>query len=1111
MTLLRSNSWFPCGLGTGVLILCLCAMLRAQPPGLPGKEPGAERPGSTKSSGLESEPSIYMLPDKDGKLQAVLNFRLEDFEALLDLQRQQTMATEPPDFSLSIKANGKVLSGVVKLTVQFDVETKSDAWTRIPLSLNQGILVSTPRYQGEGDFFLTREEGPQGFVAWIRPASKRHHKIELEMRLPVDQIGGDSRLRLTVPETVESALTLEVDSAGALGRVSENAVIDSTATDDGEGTRFDVNGLAGDFEISWRVPADNDTASPTLLQVKGELLATIDGRTITTEARLTIDSFGDSNFDDFRVRLPPGAHLVPGQRPGYTVVEVIPGDDDREKVRPEVDVHLDEARADEVEILLVTERPHDAANEADPIELAGFDVVGAVRQTGYIAVEVLGDWQIVWEGQRNVRRVETMPKSLTRDALVAGFEYLGQPCSLSARISPRESLIGVDPEYVIEVDDDQIKLQATLRYTIRGAKAFALELDFDEWKIDELEPHGVVDLKGVVLDKRSPLSIPLWQPAIGELELSIKAHRLLSEDATEIDVPLPRPRVTSLEPARVVVVAAENVILTPRTDQIVGLSRNTAQSPERWGPRQQRPLLYRGDTRRARFVADFRVETRSIDVSSSAVLGVNLDGVTVVQSLDYDVRYESIEQLVLELPPGLSAPDAIDVSLDGKPLAAATSTTAPNQDDTARVAYDLGEPRIGEFQVLIRYSHPWEQLPRDTSVVRATPLVMPIDGTLGGNEVLVDIDSGIELTPREGDWTLEPYVPVDLAARRPMRFRCAKRTPSFELVLSLKDLRPYGSAFVEKAWIQSWIDHQGRNDRAVFWVTSPLDALVVDLPSGSRSADVQVRIDGMSATPRTTPAGKLILDLSRGQPNSQHLIELNYRVAMPLVGWGRLSLEPPRFDEPLWVRRTYWQVVLPRTQHLLTASEPYNGEFKWTWNGLGWSRAPLAEQAELEQWVGTSHAAAMPSGSNRYLFSALGNPQPLQAVTVGRGWMVLFVGGIVLVLALIVFHLPAIRHPAVAMACAILMLAAGWMQPDLTFLAVQIAVLTVAFVAIGVFVQRWLKRRKLSSFPGRPRGSSIVELGSTDRHYRPPLATGPSSSTHTQSVSIGSSSTSPQL
>ncbi len=1110
MTLLRSNSWLLFGLGTGILIVCLGATLCAQPPGKPSDTPGSERPGSTAASGLEAEPSIYMLPDKDGKLQAVLNFRLEDFEALLDLQRQQTMATEPPGFSLSMKAVGETLTGAVKLTVQFDVETKSDAWTRIPLRMNEGVLVSTPRYRGDSDFFLTREEGSEGFVAWIRAASETRHKIELEMRVPVDQVGGDSRMGLTIPETVVSALTLRVDSAGAIGRVSEHAALDSVATDDGRGTRFDVHGLPGDFEITWRIPAVEDTDSPTQLQVRGELLAAIDGRTITTEARLTIDSFGDSGFDAFRVRLPPGAHLVPGQRPGYTVVEVTPGDGNLESVRREVGVQLDEARSDAIEILLVTERPHDAANEVEPIELAGFDVVGAVRQTGYLAVEVLGDWQVVWEGQRNVRRVEAMPKSLARDTLIAGFEYLGQPCSLTARISPRETLIGVDPEYVIEVDDDQIRLKATLRYTIRGAKAFALELDIEQWEIDEIGPHSVVDQEGVVLDKRSPLSIPLWQPVTGELELSIKAHRLLSDGATEIDVPLPHPKVSSLGPARVAVVAAENVVLVPRADRIVGLSRNTAQTPEPWSPRQQRPLFYRGDTRPARFVADFRVETRSINVSSSAVLGVDLDGVSVVQTIDYDVRYESLEQIVLELPPELTAVDAIDVLLNGKPLTPATSVTASNGDSAAQVAYDLGEPHLGEFQIQIRYGQTWEQLPHDTSVARAVPLVMPNEGTLGGNEVLVDIDPGIELTPRDGDWTLEPPISADLAARRAVRFKSAERRLSFELVLSLKDLRPYGSAYVEKAWIQSWIDHQGRHDRAVFWVTSPLNELVVHLPAGSRTGDVQVSINGIRATPRFTSAGKFVLNLSRGQPNSQHLVELNYPVATPLVGWGRLSLEPPRFDEPLWVRRTYWQVILPRSQHLLTSSGPYSSEFDWTWNGVGWSRAPLAEQAELEQWVGTSHAAAMPSGSNRYLFSALGNPQPLQTVTVSRAWMVLLVGGFVLTLSLVVFYVPAVRHPGVAMGCAILMLAAGWMQPELALLAVQLAVLTVVFVAAGALAQRWLTRRKLSSLPGRPRGSSIVELGSTDRQYRPPLAVGPTSSTLTQSVSVGSSSTGPE-
>ncbi len=1112
MTLLRSHSRLSCGLGTVFLAVCLVAAVGAQPPGQPNGTPGSKRPGSTTSSSLESEPSIYMLPDKDGKLQAVLNFHLEDFEALLDLQRQQTMAAEPPEFSLSMKGDGEVLSGSVRLKIELDIETKSDAWTRIPLSFKEGVLVSEPRYKGGGDFFLTREEGTEGFVAWIRAAREHRHQVELEMRLPVDQIGGDSRVRLTLPETVVSALTLRVAATGAIGRVSENTVVDTVATDDGQGTQFDIRGLPRNFEITWGIPLVEDTASPTLLQAQGEFLATIDGRTITTEARLTINSFGESSFDTFRVRLPPGAHLVPGQRPGYTVVEVTQGDGERENVRREVGVRLDEARTDSVAILLFTERPHDAANEAEPIELAGFDVVGAVRQTGYLAVEVLGDWQIVWEGRRNVRRVEALPQSLMSDALVAGFEYLGQPSSLTARIAPRESVVGVDPEYVIEVDDDQISLDAKLRYTIRGAKAFALEIDFEEWKIEEIGPHSVVDLKGVVLDQRSPLSIPLGQPATGELEIAIKAHRLLREGTTEIDVPLPRPRVTSLGPARVVIVAAENIILTPQADRIVGLSRNTVQPAERWSARQQRPLLYRGDTRSdrsARFVADFRVETRSVNVRSSAMLGVDRDGVTVVQSFDYDVRYESIEQIELELPPELTALDAIDVMLDGQPLTAAAPVSAPNADSAAKVSYDLGEPRIGEFKIQVRYTQTWEQLPGDASVARVVPLVMPVGGTLGENEILVDIDPGIELMPRATDWTREPYVSADVAARRPVRFRSAQRVPSFEMALSLKDIRPYGSAYVEKAWIQSWIDHEWRHDRAAFWVTSPLDVLVVHLPPGSRTADVQVSIDGNSVVARSTRGGSLVLNLSEGQSNSQHLVELNYRVATPLVGWGKFSLEPPRFDEPLWVRRTYWQVVLPGDQHLLTSSGSYSSEFEWTWNGMGWSRAPLAEQAELEQWVGTSHAAAMPAGSNRYLFSTLGNPETLQTVTVSRGAMVLLMGGIALILALVGFYVPVVRHPGVAMACALVMVAGGWMQPDLAFLAIQIGVLAVAFVAAGVLVQRWQNRRKLSAYPGRSRGSSIVELGSTDRQYRPPLAVSATSSTHTQSVSAGSSSAGP--
>ena len=89
------------------MLMFLAAVVHAQAPMQAGDMPAIERAKAASESGLEAEPSIYMLPGEDGKLQAVLNFKLEDFEALLDLQRQQGMATEPPEFTLSMKAEGE--------------------------------------------------------------------------------------------------------------------------------------------------------------------------------------------------------------------------------------------------------------------------------------------------------------------------------------------------------------------------------------------------------------------------------------------------------------------------------------------------------------------------------------------------------------------------------------------------------------------------------------------------------------------------------------------------------------------------------------------------------------------------------------------------------------------------------------------------------------------------------------------------------------------------------------------------------------------------------------------------------------------------------------------
>ena len=51
-------------------------------------------------------------------------------------------------------------------------------------------------------------------------------------------------------------------------------------------------------------------------------------------------------------------------------------------------------------------------------------------------------------------RIREADELLRQSDLLAAFEYVGQPCSLTARIVPRQPRISVDPEYVYYVDND---------------------------------------------------------------------------------------------------------------------------------------------------------------------------------------------------------------------------------------------------------------------------------------------------------------------------------------------------------------------------------------------------------------------------------------------------------------------------------------------------------------------------------------------------------------------------------------------------------------------------------------------------------------------------------
>ena len=125
---------------------------------------------------------------------------------------------------------------------------------------------------------------------------------------------------------------------------------------------------------------------------------------------------------------------------------------------------MTDRKAEPIEIRLATRRPHDFSQPGEWLELAGFEVVDAVRQWGHIDVAADSDWQVLWGSSGGVRQVEPLPLA----GVVAGFDYDAQPYSLTARLVPKRTRISVEPEYRLLLDADRVQLEAKLMYTIRG-------------------------------------------------------------------------------------------------------------------------------------------------------------------------------------------------------------------------------------------------------------------------------------------------------------------------------------------------------------------------------------------------------------------------------------------------------------------------------------------------------------------------------------------------------------------------------------------------------------------------------------------------------------------
>ncbi len=252
-------------------------------------------------------------------------------------------------------------------------------------------------------------------------------------------------------------MRLTVPLAGAVATVSDGATLAKSAAGKGGTTEFRVVGLASDFQLAWRKSSPSSAEAPVVLEAVGSVLARLDGRRVSTEATLSVRSYSGA-FDRFVVRLPPETELLPAngdKSNGYVVTKLpcgagvsparaagTPAPQPTAKAAAQlVEVRWPKKTTGPVEVRLNCRRDYRPSKTASWCELSGFEVVGAARQWGTVAVAADGDWQVLFGPAKETRPLDPLPEALRKEDVIAGLEYFSQPYSLPVRLTPRKSRV----------------------------------------------------------------------------------------------------------------------------------------------------------------------------------------------------------------------------------------------------------------------------------------------------------------------------------------------------------------------------------------------------------------------------------------------------------------------------------------------------------------------------------------------------------------------------------------------------------------------------------------------------------------------------------------------
>lgn len=961
-------------------------------------------------------------------------------------QRRNVPQYQITSIDLTGTANDKNVKLTATIRIHIDEEF-ADEWVRVPVAIPEATLTASARYAGPGKAtFDGQSVKTTGRRAWfIRGGG--NHTLTLPLIRPLrEQEHTKRRLALTLPPAGSSHIRLQIPDSDF--RIESSAQSGATLSQTDGKSYIDAYGLGIDFKLNWeRQP--KTSISQLQLANKTEILADLSRTPIKLTAKQTVTAPRGS-FEQLVVTLPRGMRVF-----DITESRDISADPFLK------DYTVDETSTDSTQVTVYLNRPcSDSLRlnwDLEPVDpdipgkltFESFRVAGASAHSGEVEVIAPAGFEIV--GTPIDARRTTVKSAFNSNQIATAYEFTSDRFRLMLDIREIEPTFSIAPTMQLTGSGDTLTLRAEFHCQVgRGAlkqlqlnwpgyqtEGWQLESAFDsdqfqDWDLTEItsDGHFIINL----LNRQSR-----------KFKFVLQAtRRIPTRNAEgEAEFALSLPEVP--ESVGVKRWASTDLIMSEASDLSVNLTplNGTTITPFvlRDEERQEfdkdsRQDAFRMTSRSHRFEASVSEQKREIDATTSVVISLSGNIATVEQTLDFDVRYLRIDELLLNIPESLTG--KVDVSFEGtRPPDLASS-------DTTRRRVPLSNPVLGRTQLIARYA---VEMP-DNPTTLQVPWVGCLDTEFSSVRIEVTDTGAVNCEPIDTVRWNQVFSTSGVRAWETTDFdNASQMNDAIEFKLDVDSSRAQHRYSVRQAIIQTAIDGS-YTSLAQFRIVGNPHELELIVPPGCRFDWIKWKSEPIEPTSIKTVNNEQQITLTIPDTDQSNvnwlLVSFSSDATAKDTWYSHHDLVSPRFAEGVWIDETIWQVMVTGQQLLLNFGDDYSARYQWKRDKIVWQR-------QSDPVKGFNNLA-MSGAPRSYTIGRLGSNVPLKIQTIHRSMSLLAGAGIALLLGFVLFLQPLTRGLMLIgfFAVALALASVVWPIPIEVFVQPAIVGMGLALTAAGI-------------------------------------------------------------